>query len=83
VHGIIRGYVSDGANGEPLIGVNVYLEDEYIGTATDRSGFFLLNNVPGGDYTLVADYLGYGSETASVAAFDFENVLTSLKITCE
>jgi hypothetical protein len=54
-----------------------------MGTAMDRSGFFLYNWITVGDDADFDNNPGYGSETASVAAFDFENVLTSLKITCE
>lgn len=57
--GKITGRVIDKSNGQPLIGVNVYLEGTVFGSTTDLEGFYLMLNVPPGKYTLIVQYLGY------------------------
>lgn len=57
--GKITGRVMDAGTGEPLIGVNIYLDGYPYGSATDLDGFFLILNVPPGTYTVVAQMLNY------------------------
>jgi outer membrane receptor protein involved in Fe transport len=59
--GKIAGVVSDSDTGEPLPGVNVYLQETSLGSATDIDGFYSILNVPPGNYTLKIDYIGYTS----------------------
>lgn len=55
---IINGKVTDAESGEPLIGVNIVVENTTLGTATDEFGEFSLN-IPDDATTLVVSYLGY------------------------
>jgi outer membrane receptor protein involved in Fe transport len=57
--GKISGRISDASTGEPLIGVNVYIEDYPYGSASDIDGFFYILNIPPGTYTVVAQILNY------------------------
>jgi hypothetical protein len=57
--GKISGMVIDAATGEPLPGVNVYLEGTVIGAATDLDGYYVILNVPPGKYTLNSSMVGY------------------------
>jgi outer membrane receptor protein involved in Fe transport len=54
----IKGTVKD-AQGESLLGVNVFLQDTEIGAVTDVNGTYTIQNVPNGDYTLIGSSLGY------------------------
>jgi len=63
--GKIAGQVTDAENGQPLPGVNVYLEGTSLGAATDTDGFFYIINVPAGTYVLVVNYVGYGEQQIS------------------
>lgn len=54
----IFGYVFNTKN-EPLTGANVYLKDTNIGTATDKNGYYIINNIPDGKYMLLASMIGY------------------------
>lgn len=56
---VIEGVVKDKGNGEPLLGVNVYLEGTVLGAATDENGYFVITNVKPGSYTLKAMMVGY------------------------
>ena len=61
VTGKIAGVVTDQKTGEPLPGVNVILESTLMGASTDPDGFYAILNVPPGDYTLTASYVGYNN----------------------
>lgn len=56
--GIIRGTVSDGATGEPLVGVTVQVEGTTTGTITDFDGKFELT-VAEGTHTLAVSYVSF------------------------
>lgn len=55
----VRGRVIDGITGSPIYYVQVYLKEIKRGTTTDANGYFVIENVPDGIYTLSASYLGY------------------------
>jgi len=57
--GKIAGRVEDASTGEPLIGVNIYIDGYPYGAASDVDGFFYIINVPPGNYTLIAQMLNY------------------------
>ncbi len=57
--GMIAGRVVDATDGSYLPGANVMLEGTTMGSATDREGFFMIQNVPDGSYQLVVNYIGY------------------------
>lgn len=65
--GKIAGVIKDKANGEPLIGVNVLLEGTMLGATSDLDGAFYILNIPPGNYTIEAQYIGY-------TTMKFENV---------
>jgi hypothetical protein len=57
--GKIAGRITDKNSGEPLITANVLIKDFQMGDATDLDGYYLILNVPPGEYTLVVMYIGY------------------------
>ncbi len=57
--GKIAGKVTDRETGEPLIGANVVIEGTDRGAATNINGEYVILNVPIGEVTLVASYIGY------------------------
>ena len=75
----IRGQVLD-ANGEAMIGANIYLEGENIGAITDIDGVYTINNVPTGKYALRADYIGYQSVTEMVTINANESLLANVTL---
>ena len=58
-NGKITGIISQKANGDPAVGVNIILVDSYLGAATDVNGRFTILNVPPGTYSLRADAIGF------------------------
>ena len=58
-NGKIKGNVTDSETGEPVFGANVIIEGTYFGAAADFEGYYYINNVPPGVYTIVASAVGY------------------------
>jgi len=46
--GSLMGTVIDKSSGDPLIGVNVYLENTILGSSTDLDGHYRIDKVPQG-----------------------------------
>ena len=65
--GNVKGIVKDADTGDPLIGANVILEGTTIGASTDMDGFFIIQNVPEGNYVLKVIYVGYDEFTQPIA----------------
>ena len=59
--GSIRGNVYDKNTGEPIMFGNVYIGGSTLGVTTDLEGFFSISNVPVGEQSIVASYVGYDS----------------------
>lgn len=59
VTGKIAGTVTDSETGEPLVGANVIVEETDFGAATDLNGYFVILNVPPGEYTVRASMIGF------------------------
>lgn len=53
----VTGTVTEGATGDPAIGVTLLVKGTAVGTVTDIDGKYTLNNVPA-DATLVFSYIG-------------------------
>lgn len=56
--GVITGNVTDN-NGNPLIGVNIIIENSSIGNQTDIDGKFSISQVPTGPQNLKISFIGY------------------------
>lgn len=57
--GALKGRVVDFETSQPLPGATVQLDGTTLGGVTDEKGFYVLQNVPAGEYTLVSTYVGY------------------------
>jgi iron complex outermembrane receptor protein len=61
----LQGRIVD-AEGNPLIGANVYLEDTFLGTPSRSDGTFRIDKIPAGQYRLKVSLIGYYSKTLEV-----------------
>ncbi len=59
---VIQGKVTVKSSNRPLENVTVYISGTAFGTATDSSGFFMIESLPFGTHKLVASMLGYKPE---------------------
>jgi hypothetical protein len=56
---IISGFVSDSSSGEALIGANVFLQETGQGMATDINGYYIIQDIAPGNYTIMVSYIGF------------------------
>jgi hypothetical protein len=62
----ISGFVREDATGEPLSYVNIFLKDTYWGTASGQHGYYVIPNIPPGEYELIVSIIGYGQVSQKV-----------------
>lgn len=59
--GMVSGFVRDKETGAPLAGANIFVEGMTLGAMADKSGYYVIHNVPVGNYDLRAKMIGYTS----------------------
>jgi len=57
--GKLSGRVTETDTKEGMFGVNVILEGTSFGAATDINGYYMINNIPPGEYTVTYSAVGY------------------------
>lgn len=57
--GKIAGRIIDFNTKEPIPGVNVIIEETNLGAATNIEGWYVINNIPPGIYTITVSAVGY------------------------
>jgi hypothetical protein len=57
--GTIKGKVIDAADSVTLIGANVIILGHNLGAATDINGYYKINNIPPGTYSIKTSFIGY------------------------
>ncbi len=72
--GKIAGKITDSESGDPLPGVNVFLEGTTLGSASDIDGYYYILNVPPATYNMVVSYIGYADHT-------IKDVVTEIDLT--
>ena len=70
---VLRGFITDEGDGQPLQGVNVVLTDDgeaFLGAASDRDGLYAISGIAPGRYYLSASYVGFETyrDTLELAA---------------
>ena len=78
--GTIRGTLFDDANGEAVPFANVVLDGTKYGCATDLSGFFLINKIPHGTYTLRVRFVGYEDYTQEVTVSGTRPITLTIRL---
>ncbi len=63
--GSINGRVKDNEN-KPLTGANIILKGTTTGTASDIDGYFTINNVPFGSYTIEISMIGFQKKEKNI-----------------
>ena len=58
---IIKGFITEEANGEPVIFTSVYLQGTQYGAITDVNGYYVISKIPAGTYNLMITYMGFDS----------------------
>jgi len=63
IYGKIAGRVVDAANGQPLPGVNVFLDGTTQGSSTDANGEYIILRIRPGVYTVKASFIGFALQS--------------------
>lgn len=64
--GHVKGRIVETGTNEPLIGATVRLLNVDKGTMTDLDGYYSLDNIPSGKYTMEVAYMGYETKQVTV-----------------
>ena len=78
--GTVKGVLFDENNGEAVPFANVILDGTAYGCATDLNGFFLINKVPAGEYTLRVRFMGYEEYRQTVTIADRKTVTLTIHL---
>ena len=62
----LSGTVLDELTNNPLSGANIFVDGTSYGAAADADGNYVIENVPNGNYTVTAGYIGYKSSSNDV-----------------
>ncbi len=63
--GNLQGKVTDGTN--PIPSANIFIIGKGIGTASDRSGFYIIKNIPVGEYQVRFSAIGFETATKNIS----------------
>ena len=63
VTGKIEGFITDSQTGQALVGVNVVIQGTSNGAASNENGYYVILNVPPGEYSVKASMIGFQDVT--------------------
>ena len=77
--GVVKGRVLDTDNQLPLSGANIVIKSTFFGAVSDEEGYFSIDNIPTGDYTVTVSYMGYKTQNKADIwvrpnGYDFLNI---------
>jgi TonB-linked SusC/RagA family outer membrane protein len=78
--GTITGTVTDTLTGDTLPGANISVEDTQFGTAAGANGSYRISDVPAGEYTVRATFVGYQTSAAEVTVEAGETVTQNFSL---
>ena len=77
--GTIRGFVYEESSEEPIIFANVFIEGTDFGSVSDDNGYFIISDIPFGEYILKVSFIGYKNFEIPIQ-FNLEKKLITQKI---
>jgi hypothetical protein len=78
--GKIEGTVRD-QSGAPLNGAQVFIVGTAMGAVSNERGYYFINNVPGGSYTVRGQYIGYSpGEVRNVRVFTGQTMTINIPL---
>jgi len=76
----ISGRVTDVSTNMPLYFANVFLSNTALGSATDTEGYYIIYNVPLGQFEIVASMMGYEFDKKKVQLIDSTEVVVHFQL---
>ena len=77
---IISGFVSDSSSGEALIGANVFLRETGQGMATDINGYYIIQDIVPGNFTIMVSYIGFDMYKQNIRLDDDESKKVNINL---
>ncbi|MFN2433568.1 MAG: carboxypeptidase-like regulatory domain-containing protein, partial [Gemmatimonadota bacterium] len=81
--GKVEGTVIDEDTGQPLPGAQVSVQGTLLGNISDDNGYYFINNVPLGDQTITAAFLGYQSESGEYVILSGQTTTADFALSTE
>ncbi|MBI9072985.1 MAG: TonB-dependent receptor [Melioribacteraceae bacterium] len=78
--GTLKGIVTASDDGQPLTYANVMIVGTTLGNATTVKGEFIIKNIPVGEVTIKASYLGYESKTEVVEILPNKTIMIEIEL---
>ena len=78
--GIISGFVTDSSSGESLIGANVFLQETGQGMATDINGYYIIQEIIPGNYTIMVSYIGFDVSRQPLSIMEDQSVKINIAL---
>lgn len=79
----VKGVLTDEETGEAIPFANVVLDSTRYGVATDLNGFFLINKMPAGNYTLRVRFVGYQEYKESITIGKGQTIVRNIALKAE
>ena len=70
----INGFVREASSGEPISYANVFLSNTALGAATSRDGYFVITDVPKGEYEFNVTMIGYSVYKEKISVSDTASI---------
>ena len=77
----ISGFVRNDATGEPISYANVFLGETSLGSASNIDGYFVITNVPAGNYQLLASMIGFKIYKEDIDIEENLNIRINIRLT--
>lgn len=74
----VTGSVTEAATGEPLIGVNIVVKDQVVGTITDIEGNFNLSVQQSPPFTILISMVGFETQSVDITSEDVSGLSIQL-----
>lgn len=72
--GSIKGIVVDDDTGEEIAGANILISGTKLGASSAEDGSFIINDIPSGDYTIIANFVGYLDNSQQITVVSGEEL---------
>ncbi|HCR49544.1 MAG TPA: TonB-dependent receptor, partial [Bacteroidetes bacterium] len=76
----LSGYVRDASSDETLIQATVLIQGTTTGTVTNTSGYYTLNRLKAGNYTISCSYIGYKTNRLSVTLSEGQALILDIRL---
>ncbi len=76
----INGFVREESSGEPISYANVFLSNTAFGAATSRDGYFVITDVPKGEYEFNVSMIGYGVYKEKINVSDTSSLRLEIRL---